>query len=179
MRWALGALLAAGLATFALAQEPRPSQAPDLDALAESFLADYLLADLITGQRRREITRPAPNTVRFVRMSSGTHVVTDVEARSCTELIERHGVVGARQFDTESTHDLLARGRITLREGANIRLLPGVYGRQVDHRVNATIQLDQSGGLIQARTRWHDGYDRLLRVIGRFCGGVPTPARPG
>jgi tetratricopeptide (TPR) repeat protein len=166
----------------AAASRPAIPAGPDLAALAEAFLAEYQLGSIPTADERRQITRPSQNTVRFVRppRDGNTGFHSEVEARSCTELITREGLPGARQFNTESTYDLTAWGRLVVREGANIRLLPGSYGRRTDHRANSvTFPLTQSERVVQASSSFHADYDRLLGVIERFCTSRAAQAPAG
>jgi tetratricopeptide (TPR) repeat protein len=167
---------------------PQPAPAgPDLGALAENFLADYILGGAMTPEQRRSVTRPRPNVARFEQPPIGNQagIASEVEARSCSEVVwrDRHWD-SRRRVDLETVYDLPAMARITIREGENIRQLPGPYGRRVDYASGGvTSQMSQAEQLLRPSVADHGDADRLLRLIEHFCterrAAAPVAPPPG
>jgi tetratricopeptide (TPR) repeat protein len=164
---------------------PAAASAPsgaDLGALAEAFLADYILGGAMTPEQRRSVTRPRPNVARFEQPPMGNQagIASEVEARSCSEVVWRDRAWNSRlPVDLEMTYDLPAMARITIREGANIRQLPGQYGRRVEHAAGgAASQMTQLEQLLTPSVADHGDADRLLRLVERFCAARQPAAPP-
>jgi len=126
----------------------------------------------VSAEERQRFTRPRPNVARYVTPATPSlgGFVYEAEARSCAEVLYREGLPNSDiPFETEATYNLTALSRIMVREGANIRLLPGEFGRIVLRRAGGAIPLTQVDGVVEPGASNYQENDALLNLIARFC----------